>query len=345
MNIDRHNYEEYFLLYIDNELSVDQKKQVELFVKENPDMEEEWVMLQQSRLVPDNTIVFGNKHLLMKEENDPFINLNNYEEWLVLYVDDELKEEDKIAVEKFAAAHNHVQQELALFQQTRLRPEEIIFSDKDVLYRKEKIAVISLQWWKMAVAAVLIIAAGITLYSIFHKTDSGNISNRDFAGPKKEKPSNPVKSITPNKQEQTVPEPKEEKEQVVLTTPVRIGSKKQKEQPDNRLYVEEPIKTNTNTLHKKSDVIAVNSPGTTAESTIKNDITFKPQQFFKDSNVTKPPPETPQPIYAINTDNNGNKKFRGFFRKAARIIERTTNINPANDDNKVLIGGMAINLK
>ena len=62
MNIDRHNYEEYFLLYIDNELSVDQKKQVELFVQENPDLEEELVMLKQSRLIPDDSIVFDRKH-------------------------------------------------------------------------------------------------------------------------------------------------------------------------------------------------------------------------------------------------------------------------------------------
>jgi hypothetical protein len=45
--------------------------------------------------------------------------------------------------------------------------------------------------------------------------------------------------------------------------------------------------------------------------------------------------------YASNAE---NKKFRGFFRKATRLIERTTNINAADDD-KVLIGGMAINLK
>src|SRR4029079_16297052 len=100
MNIDRHNYEEYFLLYIDNELSVDQKKQVELFVQENPDLEEELVMLKQSRLIPDNSIVFDKKHLLMKEgnvqdtSNHSFINMNNYEQWMIMYVDDELSEEE-----------------------------------------------------------------------------------------------------------------------------------------------------------------------------------------------------------------------------------------------------------
>jgi hypothetical protein len=65
MNIDRHNYER-FLLYIDSELSVDQKKRVDV-LQENPDLEEELVMLQQSRLIPDNSIVFDRKHLLMKK--------------------------------------------------------------------------------------------------------------------------------------------------------------------------------------------------------------------------------------------------------------------------------------
>src|SRR5689334_23534846 len=108
MNIDRHNYEEYFLLYIDNELNVDQKKHVELFVQENPDLEEELVMLKQSRLIPDESIVFDRKDLLMKEENaqhsannnNAFINLNNYEQWLIMYVDNELNAEEKMAVEK-----------------------------------------------------------------------------------------------------------------------------------------------------------------------------------------------------------------------------------------------------
>jgi hypothetical protein len=57
--------------------------------------------------------------------------------------------------------------------------------------------------------------------------------------------------------------------------------------------------------------------------------------------VTISHPAPPQ-SYA---DNSENKRLRGFFRKATRIIEHTTRINPADDDNKVLIGGMAINLR
>ena len=125
MKIDRHNYEEYFLLYTDNELTVEQMKQVELFVIDNPDLEEELVMLQQSRLIPDENIVFDKKHLLMKEQSDSFIDVGNYEEWLVSYVDNELNDEQRIVVEKFAASYPHVQQELALFKQTKLQPEKI----------------------------------------------------------------------------------------------------------------------------------------------------------------------------------------------------------------------------
>ena len=207
MNIDRHNYEEYFLLYIDNELSVDQKKQVELFVQENPDLEEELVMLKQSRLIPDDSIVFDKKHLLMKEENashssnHSFINLNNYEQWLIMYVDDELSAEEKLAVERFALAHEHVQQELELFQQTKLQAEEIVFPDKEILYRREKsVRVISIQWWKVAVAAVLIISAGITVYSVLiNKNNAG--TNNGITKTQFKRTGSPVNSVVPDKQQ------------------------------------------------------------------------------------------------------------------------------------------------
>src|SRR5438046_3549133 len=165
MKIDRHNYEEFFLLYIDNELNVEQKKQVEEFVSANPDMEEELIMLQQSKLVADDSFVFERKNNLMREETT--INLNNYEEYLILYVDNELTTEQKQVVENFAAAHPHVKEELNLFLQTKLEPQEIFFADKSSLYRiEEKVRVVGMSWRRIAAAAILIIAAGLGTYSI-----------------------------------------------------------------------------------------------------------------------------------------------------------------------------------
>src|SRR4051812_10014625 len=127
MNIDRHNYEELFLLYIDNELNIAERKQVDLFVKENPDLEEELLMLKQSKLIPDESIIFNAKDLLMKEENSSGVNLNNYEEWFVLYLDDELTPPQKKSVEQFIATNPALEKEFSLFTQTKLDPAFISF--------------------------------------------------------------------------------------------------------------------------------------------------------------------------------------------------------------------------
>ncbi len=359
MNIDRHNYEEYFLLYIDNELTVDQKKQVELFVQENPDLEEELVMLKQSRLIPDDSIVFDKKHLLMKEENvqhssdRSFINLNNYEQWLIMYVDDELNAEERAAVEKFASFHQHVQQELELFQQTKLQPEQIVFPNKESLYRQEKaVRVISIQWWRVAVAAVLVISAGITLYSIFNKQSNKAITPDPIA--KKEQAPVPINTTPPNKDDQTATIVRKDEEQKTVTNHVDKQLSKEKieqEQPveENKQQLAYNALVEENVTEVQPTTVEIDKANI-EQARIKDNIAFENKMHKENFNtdpVTKPDAEPhynggePGPEPGTSPE---NKKFRGFFRKATRLLERTTSINAADDD-KVLIGGMAINLK
>ncbi len=65
MKIDITNYEEFFLLYIDNELSVTQKAAVESFLQENPVYQKELSLLQQLVLEPA-TIEYEDKTLLYR---------------------------------------------------------------------------------------------------------------------------------------------------------------------------------------------------------------------------------------------------------------------------------------
>src|SRR6187551_2503894 len=102
MNIDRHNYEECFILYWDNELTIAQKQAVENFVKANADLQEEFKLLGETRFTPDSNIQFEEKEFLL---NNSFINITNYEDQLLNYIDDEVTDDQRKEVEKFAGQY------------------------------------------------------------------------------------------------------------------------------------------------------------------------------------------------------------------------------------------------
>src|SRR5712672_589648 len=67
MDINRNNYETYFLLYIDRELNPSEMSEVEKFVTENADLQKEFSLLRQTVLLPAQT-VFDQKELLFRKE-------------------------------------------------------------------------------------------------------------------------------------------------------------------------------------------------------------------------------------------------------------------------------------
>lgn len=155
--INRHNYEQYFLLWVDGELSPEEMEAVERFVEANPDLAEELAILQDTKLMPDHNIVFENKAALLKLDTNA-INLNNYETWFLLYIDQELTVADQQKVELFVLQHPSLQTEFELFKQTKLVNETWVFEHKDSLYKSEKTKrpVVYMRWMRYAVAAVFI---------------------------------------------------------------------------------------------------------------------------------------------------------------------------------------------
>ena len=151
-NINRYNYETYFLLYVDNELSAIEKNSVDEFVQSNPDLGEELVMLLQTILQKDG-ILLNNKMSLYKKE--PL--LSDLQEKLLLHLDNELNEVEKNQVSALIASSTTVSEEWDKIKSAKFFPENtIIYEDKKSLYRTEKGRLVFLPWRKLLAAAILV---------------------------------------------------------------------------------------------------------------------------------------------------------------------------------------------
>ena len=125
------NYEEYFILYMDNELSAEQKLLVEKFISSHPHLADELEVLMNTRLPVDEVSFHGKDDLLASAMKATIV-----DESLLLYIDNELTASDKAAVEdKIKADENYALQHTALMQTKLDSSEKILHPNKKELYR------------------------------------------------------------------------------------------------------------------------------------------------------------------------------------------------------------------
>jgi hypothetical protein len=178
MNINRHNYETFFLLYVDKELSAADRKAVEVFVQENPDLQMELLLLQQTVVNADDIVLQKKDWLYMEED------ISALQENLLLYADGELNAADKNAVKSLLDTNASAKAEWNILQQTKLQPDmAVVFEDKALLYRKEGGKVVGFKWWRAAAAAVLLgfgLWTGVSVYkNNIQKTDGSEVAVKE----------------------------------------------------------------------------------------------------------------------------------------------------------------------
>jgi hypothetical protein len=372
--ITRHNYEEYFILYMDNELSAEERRSVEAFVQLHPDLHEELDFLLQSKLEPDTSIQYeGKEDLLFANANA--ISLSNYEEWLTLYIDNELQPEERLAVERFVAQHSVVADELYILQQTKLPVETIEFSNKESLYRREE-KERRIGWWKIAAAAAIVVGiVGTIIIASNNKKDSKNGLAETKGTQNKTAPVIPGKTPMPQQSQDIQPKPE-----------IADGPTKQQDQQnavatamtDNRVKNPQMKKEKQPLVKEDKMNFAVNKStqlNNEEEITNASATNARPSQRYYDeyANVKQPLTESlvntaspsvtniqsdpsrnhkTLPDYAVvkyddddQQDDGKKNKFRGFLRKVTRTFEKTTNISATDDDDRLLVGGLAIRLK
>lgn len=94
------------------------------------------------------------------------VNLENYEEYLILYADGELDEAAETVLMAFIAEHPELKGELAAYEAAHLEPDEsLVFGAKESLLRPVPARkVIPLKsWWAYGAAAGLLVLLGVRL--------------------------------------------------------------------------------------------------------------------------------------------------------------------------------------
>ncbi|MEO6539458.1 MAG: hypothetical protein ABIN74_00650 [Ferruginibacter sp.] len=379
MNINRHNYEEFFLLYVDKELTAADRKAVNIFVKENPDLRAELLGLQQTVVKPEN-ISLGKKDWLYMEED-----ITSLQEDLLLYADDELMATDKKSVEFLLATDKAAQSEWSVLQQTKLQPDmDVVFAEKQSLYRKEAVRVVGFTWWRVAAAAILLgfgFWTGVAVY----KNNKTATRSKELAKDGTNQPAQIKTTIPGNKTTvATQPDEKLTAENTASTSVQKNsegktienipGAKKKNDQniisPKENSVVQNNNKAPDNNLPKSSlqninsiesnetKVVAVLPENNSKRVSGNNEAVVKtnPKENAININTNIKDPNVAMLQVANNKnseeDNNrylnvdGDKDKRtalgGFLRKAKRVLERTTNVKAGDG---VKIAGFEIALK
>jgi anti-sigma factor RsiW len=366
MNIDRNNYEEFFILYLDNELSASDRQRVEDFAAANPDLKAELDLLTQSKLTPDMEITFSGKEALLKMESG----ISSDTTSMLLYLDQELPTAEKASFEQWLAQNPAAQKELGLLQQTKLQPEHIAFPYKDSLYRHEERRVVPIRWWRMAAAAVLLLGVSSAAFMINQNRSVKTLAGRtgenagsSFAQAKDVA----AKKDTPSSQielSQTL-------DQVVTNSDSKIADQttavdQTADATNETSNTLAKVKATDLNLAQQSSARPVNDQTTSVNATPEEtdhvvakrtqlntllaDNSYTSDEFQADPSLTiskqiNPLPavtqEDDQPLDIMNEPGKKNK-LRGFFRKITRTFEKTTNIKATDGEDRLLVGGLAI---
>ena len=175
MEITQHNYAHYFLMYIDNELSAEERAAVNDFIMQYPKYANKLEALQQLKISPD-TLIYENKFSLYK--------LSEQDEQSITYLDNEMTNEEKASFENEISTDINLQTNVKQWQATFITPPTTIEIDpnfKNSLYKKSAQikplwATVTFKRWA-SVAAILVVVIGYNLFNAENKQEKPSFTN------------------------------------------------------------------------------------------------------------------------------------------------------------------------
>lgn len=138
MEINRNNYEVFFIDYLDGNLSPEMVANLLLFLEHNPDLKEEFEGLDDISVTEEEVIPIAIgidfKESLKKPVRKILITKENYEEYFIASLEGDLPKKEQKELVNFLMKNPELSKEFKLFKHTFLAPEtKIQFSNKSSL--------------------------------------------------------------------------------------------------------------------------------------------------------------------------------------------------------------------
>ena len=131
MNINKNNYEAFFLDYHEGNLTPQQVADLLLYIEQHPELREEFESFENIILEDFSDITFENKSGLKKE-----ITIDNKDEFFIRSIENTLTPAEKALVTDFIKQHPQYATDFELFQKTKLVADaSIVFENKNSLKR------------------------------------------------------------------------------------------------------------------------------------------------------------------------------------------------------------------
>jgi hypothetical protein len=149
MNINKHNYEAFFLDYHEGTLTPQQVADLLLFVEQHPELKEEFESFENVSFEDSTLYSFENKNelkkdltpALSKEEGEKKITIENCENYFIRSVEGRLTITEENLLTIFLKQHPQFLTDLELFRKTKLSADtSIVFENKEQL---KEIALVS----------------------------------------------------------------------------------------------------------------------------------------------------------------------------------------------------------
>ena len=173
IEINRNNYEQLFLDYIEGNLNPSYFEGFKEFLAQNPDLAKELTEFETVELKAE-TIAFASKQNLKK--NAYFtINESNFDEFCISYIENHLTEANKNTLSSYIHSNPDKKNDFELYQKTILKADKnIVFTEKSKLKvyklkQKNKLYVL------LTTAAAAAIGLVIVLHNLTPNKNTGNI--------------------------------------------------------------------------------------------------------------------------------------------------------------------------